>query len=138
MEIEEDFETFRSYQDLRRFIDDHLIETRFYRNDYVDIVARLYCNHLIGLGWGFGEQLPHVSDDVFWEFFKEAETDLKHEDILKHFLECHHRLHLFSPDPIDREIEEFIKFANDRMTDQECIDVLDNHNSIIYDNYIER
>ncbi len=60
-----------------------------------------------------------------------------HQKLLEEFLEQYQRLYLFSADPEGRQEKAFIKFASGKMAEQDCIDVLDEHNSRIYDDYME-
>jgi hypothetical protein len=66
-----------SKQDVRRYIEDQPITSpEFYKEDYVDIATDNFMKMLNSKGFSFGDDLIdfHVSEDEFWECFKDAEV----------------------------------------------------------------
>lgn len=66
--------TYRSFQDIRRFIGEHMIDAEYYIEDYDEGVALEYCALLQSKGWSYGEELPEISFHEFWDCFKIAEA----------------------------------------------------------------
>jgi len=61
--------------DIKRFISDQPLETSFYVEDYVELVSECYLTLLEEKGFTWGNEIPHVSDDEFWDIFKFFEKE---------------------------------------------------------------
>lgn len=70
-------EYFYSITDIEQTISDQNIDTNFYVEDWVEIVAQEYCNLLYEKGWdGYGmNEIPEIADDEFWKCFEYAEKE---------------------------------------------------------------
>lgn len=66
--------TYNSMKDIENYISDQpLDDVAQYSDDYVETVSGLYYALLETKGWSFGEELPEVTEDEFWDLFKYAE-----------------------------------------------------------------
>ena len=72
--------TFKSMSDIRQYISDQPLDNpELYQEDYIELVAWELRNYLFNLDWEYGEELPEISSEDFWDLFKIAEKEGNNE-----------------------------------------------------------
>ncbi len=66
-------DTFSDFDGIRMYISNMPLDTDCYVDDYIEIVANNYRDYLYDQGWSYGDELPQISDEIFWSFYRDAE-----------------------------------------------------------------
>lgn len=90
---------FNTIQDFRNYISDQpLCCPEMYVEEYVNIVADELFGLCVSKGFEFGDELPEIEDEEFWECFKVAELPSR-ESIMSFFRSG--SIHSLSRDDLD-------------------------------------
>jgi hypothetical protein len=62
--------TYNSFDDIARFISDQpLCCPSLYKDDYHIVVSHVYLSLLRDKGFVYGEEIPEITEEEFWECF---------------------------------------------------------------------